>query len=134
MRVLQKGEADEYVGQKLSLDDCHGLELGHRMTAGWVSSCAQKEVLWTRRAPFRDRTRLLNATVAPAALHASVMWTLSAEQERRLRTTRRKKLRKMVGAGRSLEQSCVEYIQRVTRAYVLLARRRGAEDWPAASW
>ena len=134
VRALQKGEAEKYLGRRLCFDDYHGVEFDHRMAAGWASFCAQKEVLCNHRVSLRDRMKLFNVTVTPAALYASATWTLSAEQERRLRTTQRKMLRKMVGAGRSPEESWVDYIQRATRACVSLAQRHGVEDWADVFW
>ena len=51
---------------------------------------------------MKKRLKLFDATVTATALYGSEAWTLKDDQQRRLRTTHRKKLRAILGAKRKV--------------------------------
>ena len=59
-----------------------------------------KTELCGRHVRLRVRLKLFNAVVTPTFLYGSGTWTMTAERERRIRTTQRRMLRWMPGVGR----------------------------------
>ena len=129
VRVLQKGESEKYLGRKLSLDDFHGVELRNRIACGWSTFRGLKAVLCDRRILLRNRLRLLQSCVAPSMLYAAGSWTLTLDQERKIRTAQRQMLRRMLMTPRETDETWVAYIQRATHIAINLAERHGVKDW-----
>ncbi|CAK0876937.1 unnamed protein product [Prorocentrum cordatum] len=134
VRVLQHGESEKYLGKKVSLDDVHGAEFGNRLASGWAAFHALKDFLCNKRLQIHQRLRLFTACVVPCVLYASSTWTLTAAEERKLRSTQRRMLRQMVGIGRLPDEDWVEYIRRATRASMQISERSGVDDWVSMFW
>ncbi|CAK0838060.1 unnamed protein product [Prorocentrum cordatum] len=135
VRALQRGEAEKYLGRKLTFDACHETELTNIISAGWASFTKLKSVLCDRRLPLADRAQLFCACVAPAVavLYAAGTWTLKKDQERKLQSAQRRMLRSMVGTHRRLDEGWVECIRRATHACLGLAEKHHVEEWTALS-
>ena len=88
-----------------------------------------KLVLCNRRLIFRSRYRLFESFVTPCILYGCGVWTLTAESERLLRTTRCRTLSWMVGFRRGPDETWVEYMKRSTSKSEELAASCGAADW-----
>ena len=78
--------------------------------------------------------KLIKSCVAPCLLYAACTWTLTVDQERKLRVTQRAMLRQMVGARRRPEECWVDFIKRATHTSLALAERSSVEDWVSCFW
>ena len=129
LKVVSKDETERYLGRKLSMIAFHGTEFANRLAAGWAAFFKLKEVFCNRKVPLRDRLRLFECSVTPCALYACGAWTTTSDMECKLRTTRRRMLRWMVGVPRHPEEAWVDYVQRATHRSEALASTHGATDW-----
>ena len=93
-------DAVEYLGRKHSFQKMHETELDHRISKAWGKFITQKSELCSKHYRLRDRLRLFESTVTATVLYGSGSWTMTAELERKLRSTQRKMLRWMMGGGR----------------------------------
>ena len=59
-----------------------------------------KNELCSRHYSLRDRLRLFSAVITASVLYGCGTWAMTPERERKLRTTQRKMMRKIVGAQR----------------------------------
>ena len=90
----------DYLGRRLCLGELHETEIDARLDRAWRKLMSAKAELCGRHVSLSPRLRLFKAIVTPTFLYGSGMWTLTAERERRIRTTQRRMLRWMLGAGR----------------------------------
>jgi hypothetical protein len=93
-------ESVEYLGRLLTFTDMHAVEMEHRIGKAWNKFMVMKRELCSRHYPLKQRLKLFEATVTASLLYGSGAWTMTAESERRLRTTQRRMIRWMVGVGR----------------------------------
>jgi len=134
VRVLQGGQAEKYLGRKLSMDEYHAAELDNRIASGWAAFSKHKFVLSDRRLPLQHRLKLFQSTVSPCVLYGAGTWTLLVDQERRLRTTQRRMLRQIVDVRRRPDEDWVDFIKRATNTSVDLATKSGVGDWVETFW
>jgi hypothetical protein len=98
-------ESTEYLGRTLSFRDSQSVEVGPRIAKGWKKFMALKQELCSNHYPLKQRLRFFNCSVTPTVLFGSCAWTLTADLERKLRTTQRRMLRWMIGVGRQRAKS-----------------------------
>ena len=110
VRVLQHGEAEKYLGRRLTAKDQHETELQNRMSCGWKASFKFKGALTNRRVPLKHRYVLFESVVTPSVLYACSAWALTAEPENSLRKCRRRMLRWMVGVTRRPDEEWPAYM------------------------
>jgi hypothetical protein len=80
------------------LVNTHDVELYHRIQQGWQQFFANKRELCGKHVRWTSRLKLFNAMVTPTVLYGSGSWTMTAERQRKLKTTQRRMLRMMFGA------------------------------------
>ena len=103
---LEKGTAEiisfagstAYLGKLLSCQGMHDVELSARLEKAWKKFFALKADLCGRHVSLQARLKLFNASVSSTALYGSGTWTMTAEREKKLRTTQRRMLRWMLGS------------------------------------
>jgi hypothetical protein len=93
-------ESTEYLGRLLAFTDINAVEMEYRIGKAWNKYMSMKRELCSRHYPLKQRLKLFEATVTASLLYGSGAWTMTAESERRLRTTQRRMIRWMVGVGR----------------------------------
>jgi hypothetical protein len=98
--VLPTPESTDYLGRRLCLGQLHDTEIDSRLDKAWRKFMSAKAELCGRHVRLSSRLRLFNAVVTPTFPYGSGTWTLTADRERRIRTTQRRMLRWMLGAGR----------------------------------
>ena len=103
--VLGADETTMYLGRSLNLRHPQEAEMDARMRAAWRAFHARKSELCNKQYSLHDRLRLFDATVTKSALYGSETWTMSVTDRERLRSTQRKMLRWMIGAGRRKDGS-----------------------------
>jgi len=128
IRVLADGDAELYLGRKLSTKDFH-TEVKHRISRGWAAFGKFKDVLCNRRVCIRDRVRFFDAAIVPCILYACGTWTLTTNDERLLVACRRMMLRYIVGVPRRPDECWVDFIQRATHDSAEVFERNGSIDW-----
>ena len=101
-------------GRKLATRDPREKKFEHRLSSGWAAFFKFKGALCDKCLPLKDWVRLLEATVTPCILYACGTWTMTAEMERKLRSTKRRVLRKMVKVTRKHEEDWPEFVKRAT--------------------
>ena len=100
VEVLPFADSVTYLGREVSFKDHQDLELQNRIAKAWGKFMAHKHELCGPHYPLRDRLRLFGATITSSVLYGCGTWAMTAERERKLRTTQRKMLRRMVGSKR----------------------------------
>eukprot|EP00973_Karenia_brevis_P090887 12404857-Karenia_brevis.AAC.1 len=98
--ILPANEGTSYLGRLLCFGDAHEAELDHRIALAWKKFFMFKKELCNRRICIGSRLRLFQSVISATALYSAGTWTLTAERERKLRTTQRKMLRSIVQVGR----------------------------------
>ena len=96
---------------------------------GWAAFTKHKVALCDQKCHVRLRMKLFESTVTPAVLYGSSCWTMWADTERLLRTSRRRMLRLIVGVRRRPNETWVEYMQRSTWRSEELAAKSKLTDW-----
>lgn len=88
-----------------------------------------KHILCNRSCPMFARLRLFNASVTACALYGSAVWVLNTEQERRLKTERRRLLRKVFMIPRDKAETWIEYAERTAKIIDCKCNKLGCEPW-----
>ena len=88
-----------------------------------------KGALCNRSCNLKSRLKVFDAIVTPTILYGASTWTMKADMEQRLRTTRRRMLRHIVGVRRKPDETWVEYIQRATHRSEDIAKQSNLTDW-----
>ena len=96
-----------YLGKQLSCHEIHDMKLSARLDKAWKKFFLLKTDLCGRHVSLQARLKLFNASVTSTVLYGSGTWTMTADRERKLRTTQRRMLRWMLGSHwrRPREQS-----------------------------
>jgi hypothetical protein len=94
----------EYLGRLLSFEDTHKVEIDSRVSKGWKKFMTLKNELISKHYPLKHRLKLFDSTVTAVVLYGSGTWTMTADLQRKLRTTQRRMLRWMIGVGRLRKQ------------------------------
>jgi hypothetical protein len=129
VKVAGLADTEKYLGHKVSISDFHEVEFRNRMASAWGAFFKFKVSLCNRHVPLKHRVKLFDSCVTPCALYSCSTWTVTADMQHRLSTTRRKMLRWIVAVPRQPEEDWVEYIQRATHRSEELAARHGSIDW-----
>jgi hypothetical protein len=129
VQVLQDGEGERYLGRKLCLDSYHSIEISNRIAAGWAAFHKNKVALCNKSCRLAHRLRAFEAIVSPTVMYGASSWTMWADTEQLLSTTRRRMLRTIVGIRRLLDEPWDEYIKCATRKSEDLAPQHGLVDW-----
>ena len=115
VEVLDCYRSSTYLGQKICLGSWHDVASVHRLRAGCAAFSKYKAIFTSKSYAPSLKTKLLESVDTPAVLYAAGTWTLTKTMEAKLATTNRQMLRKMPGARRPNEETCVDYEQRPTR-------------------
>ena len=91
-----------------------------------------KPLLMNRGCSLKRRLKQFDSTVSSCVLWCCESWTLSAEDRRRLETTRRAMLRRIVNASRALDEDYVCWIRRATRKAKAIADSARVREWVRA--
>ena len=129
VKILEPGEAERYLGRKLSTACFHEVELQNRLACGWACFFRLKDTLCNRRLPLKDRLRLFEACVTPCVLYACSTWTMTVQRETLLNTARRRMLRWMCRIPKRPEEEWGSFISRATHASEDLAAKHGLSNW-----
>ena len=73
--------------------------------------------------------QLFDATVSKTVLWCSETWNLTVRQKRKLRSTQRCMLRRMVGPARRPDEEYLSWVRRATRVAEDKARNAGVSCW-----
>ena len=123
VEVLPFDGSVAYLGREVSFADHHDVELQNRLSKAWAKFMVHKEELCSRHYLLHDRLRLFGAVISPSVLYGCGAWAMTTERERKLRTTQRKMLRKMLGAHRGRKVG-----KRVTREGAKSGEARDDDD------
>ena len=102
---------------------------GKRIAAAWAAFFKFKDVLCNKAVTWRTKLRFFDAVITPTVLYGCAAWTITADRERLLTTTRRRMLRWMFGVRRQLDEGWVDFIRRSTHESETHAERNGSRDW-----
>eukprot|EP00973_Karenia_brevis_P072582 10082551-Karenia_brevis.AAC.1 len=101
IEVLPYDRGTKYLGRYLSLDASHhDRELDHRIQVACGKFAQWRHELCSKHYSFRNRLRLFNSIITPTILFGCKSWIMTADRERKLRSTQRRMLRNMAGTGR----------------------------------
>ena len=129
VKVADPSDTERYLGRKVSITAFHETEFQNRMASAWGAFFKFKASLCNRHVPLKYRVKLFESCVTPCALYSCGTWTVTAEMQRKLITTRRKMIRWIVSVPRAPDEDWVDYIQRATHRSEELAARHGSIDW-----
>ena len=129
VKVAGADDSERYLGRKLSITEFHEIEFKNRLASAWSAFFKFKACLCCRKVPLNYRMKLFECCVTPCALYSCGTWALSAEMVRKLRSTRRKMIRWIVGVPRHIDEDWVAFIQRATHRSEQLAESYGSTDW-----
>ena len=101
-------DSTEYLGRLLSFTDTHRVEVDSRIGKAWRKLMTLKNELCSKHYPLKHRLKLFESTVTAVALYGSGAWTMTADLQRKLKTTQRRMLRWMIGVGRLKKRAEVE--------------------------
>ena len=100
IEVLPEGQGLKLLGTLLTLEDTTGNEMRNRIASGWRMFWSMKPLLLNGKVSAKKRLRLLNSTVAKCVLWSCQSWTPRVEELKRLRSTQRAMMWKIVGQRR----------------------------------
>ena len=100
--ILPLSGSTDYLGRRLCLGSLHDSEIDSRLEKAWKKFFLWKAELCGKHVSIAARLKLFSAVVTPTFLYGSGTWTLTAGRENRIRTTQRRMLRWILGAGRRL--------------------------------
>ena len=129
VKVAGAEDSERYLGRKLSITEFHETEFTNRLASAWSAFFKFKVCLCCRKVPLNYRMKLFECCVTPCALYSCGTWALTADMERKLRSTRRKMIRWIVCVPRRVDEDWVTYIQRATRKSDELAEKCSITDW-----
>ena len=133
VKVADPSGTERYLGRKVSITTFYETEFQNRMASAWGAFFKFKASLCNRHVPLKYRVKLFESCVTPCALYSCGTWTVTAEMQQRLITTRRKMIRWIVSVPRSPNEEWVDYIQRATHRSEELAARHGSINWATVS-
>ena len=99
------------------------------MALGWASFFKLKGALCNRRIPLQSRLKLFESCVTPCVTYACGTWTMTQELFQKLRSTRRRMLRWMLGLARGRDEDWVDYMRRATLRSEETASACNCKDW-----
>jgi hypothetical protein len=138
VKIAQPGETAKYLGRKLSMLDFHGVEVDHRVDAGWAVFGKFRSEFCGRYVCLRTKIRLFEAIVTLTVLYGCCAWTMTKELEAQLQCARRRMLRLLFPWSRKRHtnesgaeelEPWVEWIQTVTRKIEKYMASLHIEDW-----
>ena len=129
VKIAGPDESAKYLGRTFCMANHHDVEMNARIASAWAAFMAIKEVLCNPVLELQKRIRLFEAVVTSSVLYGCVAWTMTVDYERKLRSTRRRMLRWMVGCRKQSDEEWVDYMKRATANAEHCATQRGARDW-----
>ena len=127
--ILSCNEGFKVLGTMVTMNGNADIEFEARLAAAWAKFHSLSSLLLKSDASEIRRLRLFDATVTKSALRCSETWNLTVSQKRRLRTTQRAMLRKMVAPKRRPDEDYIAWVKRGTRASEQKAERAGVSCW-----
>ena len=119
--------------RKLSSGDMRGVEMQNRLSGAWAVFMKFNSEL-CRQLVSTAGSSALEALVTARVLHAAASLTITQEFETQLSVTRRRKLRMMLGAGRTcVATDSIDYEQESWFSYVRSTIHQSEAQWPALS-
>ena len=100
--VLEAGASTMYLGKAPTFQDSDENELRHRLKRAWTKFGVYQNELTNKRYSLFDRMKLFNAVVTPSVLYGCGCWAMTQARMQKLRSTKRKMLRSILGKGRQL--------------------------------
>ncbi|EYC25145.1 hypothetical protein Y032_0012g1725 [Ancylostoma ceylanicum] len=131
---LERVESFVYLGQKISLDRDHTVEIERRIRAGWSCLRRYKEFFLSRTVEMKWKRELFNMCILPAMLYGAETWVLTKAAERKLASAQRAMERRMIGI-RLLDKRTNAWIRGVTKikdAVNTAKERKWAYGWELA--
>ena len=117
------------LGTIVTLDGGVSTEFEARLRAGWAIFSNLSAILRKKDSSEKKRLQLFQATVAKTVLWCAGSWKLSVAQKRKLRSTQRAMLRRMVGPNRRPEEDYITWVRRATSKAEEKARTAGTPCW-----
>ena len=102
------------------------------LKAGWAKFSSLLPLLAKKDASEARRLRLFDSTVSKSVLWCAETWKLTVKQKRKLRSTQRHMLRRMVGPKRRPDEDYVSWIKRATKVAETKARKANVLCWVEA--
>ena len=143
VQVLPYSDTTKYLGQKLTFNDHHTVEIDNRIATAWRKFNAMRDELTNKRYSLHARLRLFNTTITPTVLYGSSSWTTTRLLTTKLQRTQRRMLRLMVGTPRrrstSIDQDAQlepwpTYIKRATTIAERQLYNLNIDSWPTTFW
>ena len=122
-------EGFKVLGTMITMNGNTNGEFEHRLRAGWAKFSSLSDVLMKRDTSYIKRLRLFQATVSKTVLWCAESWKLTVAQKRRLRSTQRTMLRRMVGPKRGPDEEYVSWIKRATHIAETKAKQANCQCW-----
>ena len=132
IEVLPEGGGLKILGTTLALINGTAQEVQNRISAGWKQFWSMKKLLLNRKISINRRLKLFESTVTSCVLWSCQSWTPRAEELRQLESARRSMLRRIVSGGRAPDEDWLEWVKRVTRKSIQLAKDAGVREWTRA--
>ena len=129
VQVLGAEETEKYLGRKLYFKERQGTELQNRMAVAWAAFHQHKSELCSKHYPLRDRVRLFEAVVKPAALYGCSSWALTSKMRDLLKVIRRRMHRKKTGPN---PEDWIDYMRRSAGRVDEVSTKFVMEDWITA--
>ena len=107
----------------------HETEFTNRLAQAWKPFAIFGNILCSRTYPLRQRMRLFDSVVTPAALYGCECWTVDIAISLRFRVARRKMLRSMFRVARGEDESWVDYVRRATLRADTYCNNSNIKDW-----
>jgi hypothetical protein len=127
--ILPEGKGLQVLGIVLSLWDATQTEIPNRVASGWKLFWKMKPLLLNRNISVKQRLKLFDSTVGSCILWCSHSGTPRQEDLRLLSTSRRAKLRRLLGTARAPEEAWIDWMKLVTRKAVGLAQSQRVREW-----
>ena len=127
--IVEREKGFAILGTALTLDGRTSVEFQHRVNAAWGKFHSLWPLLGKKDASLHRRLRLFDSTVTRTALWCSESWTLTTKEKRKLRTTQREMLRRIVDIRRATDESYVDWIIRATGEAEAKARASRVSCW-----
>jgi hypothetical protein len=132
IEVLPEGGGLKILGTTLALINGTAQEVQNRISAGWKQFWSMKKLLLNRKISINRRLKLFESTVTSCVLWSCQSWTPRAEELRQLESARRSMLRRIVSGGRAPDEDWLEWVKRLTRKSIQLAKDAGVREWTRA--
>ena len=114
VKVAASTDKEKYLGRVLCIEGFHEAELSNRIACAWNVFFKHKLILCNKRLVLKKRLRFFESVVTPTVLYGCAAWSLKQADYQKLRTTRRRMLRWMVGSTKRPDEDWIEHRIRAT--------------------